>query len=85
MDSSSDERLQTQRESSSTLQNIHSPSNNQQQNPVTLQRKVSDRRSKRVRAKQNDVTGLASSTEILKKSKTCQVKISVNCRVCLMV
>ncbi|CAF1123406.1 unnamed protein product [Adineta ricciae] len=68
VDSSSDERLQTQPESSSTLQNIHSPTNNQQQNPVTLQRKVSDRRSKRVRAKQNDVTGLASSTEILKKN-----------------
>ena len=44
-------------------------STNNQQNVVTLQRKVSDRKSKRVRAKQNDVTGLASSTEILKKSK----------------
>lgn len=68
MDSSSDERLQNQRESSTTLQNINSPINNQQQNLVTLQRKVSDRKSKRVRAKQNDVTGLASSTELLKKS-----------------
>jgi hypothetical protein len=63
-DSSSDEHLQTQRESSTTLQNINSPI---QQNPVTLQRKVSDRKAKRVRAKQNDVTGSASSTEILKK------------------
>jgi len=68
VDSSSDERLQNQRESSTTLQNINSPINNQQQNLVTLQRKVSDRKSKRVRAKQNDVTGLASSTELLKKS-----------------
>ncbi len=68
MDSSSDEHLQNQRESSTTLQNINSPINNQQQNLVTLQRKVSDRKSKRVRAKQNDVTGLASSTELLKKS-----------------
>ncbi len=68
MDSSSDEHLQNQLESSTTLQNINSPINNQQQNLVTLQRKVSDRKSKRVRAKQNDVTGLASSTELLKKS-----------------
>jgi hypothetical protein len=68
VDSSSDEHLQNQRESSTTLQNINSPINNQQQNLVTLQRKVSDRKSKRVRAKQNDVTGLASSTELLKKS-----------------
>jgi hypothetical protein len=50
------------------LHNVNSPTNNQQ-NVVTLQRKVSDRKSKRVRAKQNDVTGLASSTEILRKSK----------------
>ncbi len=68
VDSSSDERLQTQRESSTTLQNVNSPTNNQQSNVVTLQRKVSDRKIKRIRAKQNDVTGLASSTEILKKS-----------------
>ncbi|CAF3809984.1 unnamed protein product [Adineta steineri] len=70
VDSSSDERLQNQRESSTTLQNINSPTNNQSQHQcvVTLQRKVSDRKSKRVRAKQNDVTGLASSTEILKKT-----------------
>jgi hypothetical protein len=68
VDSSSDEHLQNQLESSTTLQNINSPINNQQQNLVTLQRKVSDRKSKRVRAKQNDVTGLASSTELLKKS-----------------
>ncbi len=63
VDSSSDEHLQTQRESSTTLQNVNSPAN-----AVGLKRKVSDRKSKRVRAKQNDVTGLASSSEILKKS-----------------
>ncbi|CAF5070182.1 unnamed protein product, partial [Rotaria magnacalcarata] len=73
VDSSSDELLQNQPESSTTLNNINSQINNQQQqqqqhNPVTLQRKVSDRKSKRVRAKQNDVTGLTSSTELLKKS-----------------
>ena len=65
VDSSSDERLQTQRESSTTLQNVNSPVN-----ATGLQRKVSDRKSKRVRAKQNDITGLASSSEILKKSKS---------------
>ncbi|CAM4768497.1 unnamed protein product [Rotaria magnacalcarata] len=73
VDSSSDELLQNQPESSTTLNNINSQINNQQQqqqqhNPVTLQRKVSDRKSKRVRAKQNDVTGLTSSTELLKKT-----------------
>ena len=67
VDSSSDEHLQTQRESSTTLHNINSSTNNQQQNTITLQRKVSDRKSKRIRAKQNDVTGLGSSTELLKK------------------
>lgn len=65
VESSSDEHRRTQHESSTTLQNVNS-----QTNPVTLQRKVSDRKSKRVRAKQNDITGLASSTEILKKSKS---------------
>ncbi|CAF0947926.1 unnamed protein product [Adineta ricciae] len=54
IDSSSDERLKT---SSTTLQNT----------TVTLQRKSSDRKSKRIRAKQNDVTGSASSNEVLKK------------------
>jgi tRNA splicing ligase len=68
VDSSSDEHLQTQRESSTTLHNVNSPPNNQP-TVVTLQRKVSDRKSKRVRAKQNDITGSASSTEILKKGK----------------
>ncbi|CAF4568808.1 unnamed protein product [Rotaria socialis] len=71
IDSSSDELLQNQPESSTTLNNINSQINNQQQqqhNPVTLQRKVSDRKSRRVRAKQNDVTGLTSSTELLKKT-----------------
>ncbi|CAF4449720.1 unnamed protein product, partial [Adineta steineri] len=53
VDSSSDERLKT---SSTTIENI-----------VTLQRKTSDRKSKRVRAKQNDPAGSASSNEILKK------------------
>ncbi|CAF4603583.1 unnamed protein product [Rotaria sp. Silwood1] len=67
-DSSSDELLLNQRESSTTLHNINSPTNNQQQSTVTLQRKVSDRKSKRVRAKQNDVTGLTSSNEVLKKT-----------------
>ena len=55
VDSSSDERLQT---SSTTLQNI-----------ATLQRKASDKKIKRVRAKQNDVAGSASSNEVLKKRK----------------
>lgn len=64
LDSSSDERLQRQRESSTVIPNPTSPGH-----PVTLQRKISDRKSKRVRAKQNDVTGSASSSEILKKSK----------------
>ncbi|UJR10556.1 hypothetical protein I4U23_014756 [Adineta vaga] len=54
LDSSSDERLKT---SSTTLQNT----------TVTLQRKTSDRKSKRIRAKQNDTTGSASSNEVLKK------------------
>jgi hypothetical protein len=62
-DSSSDEQLQTQRESSTTLQNVNAPTN-----AVTLQRKISDRKSKRVRAKQNDIAGLTSSNEILKKT-----------------
>lgn len=56
--------MQAQRESSATLQNNPSSAT-----VVTLQRKVSDRKSKRVRAKQNDVTGIASSSEILKKSQ----------------
>jgi hypothetical protein len=64
-DSSSDEQLQTQRESSTTLQNVNAPTN-----AVTLQRKISDRKSKRVRAKQNDIAGLTSSNEILKKSES---------------
>ncbi|CAF2393123.1 unnamed protein product [Rotaria sp. Silwood2] len=68
VDSSSDEHLQNQRESSTTLHNINSSTSNQPLNTVTLQRKVSDRKSKRVRAKQNDVTGLTSSTEVLKKN-----------------
>ncbi|CAF0785219.1 unnamed protein product [Rotaria sordida] len=67
VDSSSDENIQDQVKSSTTLHNINSSTNNQQQNQATLQRKVSDRKSKRVRAKQNDVTGLTSSTEALKK------------------
>ena len=53
VDSSSDERLQT---SSTTLQNV-----------APLQRKISDRKIKRARAKQNDVTGSASSSEVLRK------------------
>jgi hypothetical protein len=53
VDSSSDERLQT---STPTVENV-----------ATLQRKVSDRKIKRVRTKQNDVTGSASSSEVLKK------------------
>ncbi|CAF3390712.1 unnamed protein product [Rotaria sp. Silwood1] len=52
IDSSSDEHLRT-----ST--NAH--------NVVVLQRKVSDRKIKRIRAKQNDITGSASSSEVLKK------------------
>lgn len=64
LDSSSDEHLQKQREASTIIPN---PTSSAQ--PVTLQRKVSDRKSKRIRAKQNDVTGSASSNEILKKSK----------------
>ena len=64
LDSSSDERLQRQRESSTVIPN---PTSSGQ--PVTLQRKISDRKSKRVRAKQNDVTGSASSSEKLKKSR----------------
>lgn len=78
VDSSSDEHLQNQCESSTTLQNVNSSTHHyhqqqqpqqqqQQQNSGTLQRKVSDRKAKRVRAKQNDITGLTSSTEILKK------------------
>lgn len=55
VDSSSDERIQT---SSTPIQNI-----------VPLQRKVSDRKIKRARAKQNDVTGSTSSSEVLKKRK----------------
>ncbi|CAF1029352.1 unnamed protein product [Rotaria magnacalcarata] len=52
VDSSSDERL---RITSTSPQN------------VVLQRKVSDRKIKRVRAKQHDVTCSASSSEVLKK------------------
>ncbi|CAF0768934.1 unnamed protein product [Rotaria sordida] len=52
IDSSSDEHLRT----STPAQNV-----------VVLQRKVSDRKIKRVRAKQNDITGSASSSEVLKK------------------
>jgi hypothetical protein len=68
IDSSSDERLQPLHESSTTL---HNNNNNQQQqqNVVTLQRKASDRKIKRLRAKQNDGTGSASSSEVLKKRK----------------
>ncbi len=53
VDSSSDERLQT---SITTVENA-----------MPLQRKASDRKIKRVRAKQNDITGSASSNEVLKK------------------
>ena len=56
VDSSSDERLQA---SSTTLQNVE-----------PLQRKISDRKIKRVRAKQNDVANSASSSEVLKKRKS---------------
>ena len=52
-DSSSDEHLQGQQSTA---------------NAVTLQRKVSDRKAKRVRAKQNEATGSASSSELLRKS-----------------
>jgi hypothetical protein len=55
VDSSSDEPLQT---SSTTIENV-----------VTLQRKVSDRKIKRVRAKQNDIAGSTSSSEVLKKRR----------------
>jgi hypothetical protein len=65
-DSSSDEILQAEGESSTTLQNIHSPTATS--GGVTLQRKISDRKGKRVRAKQNDAAGLASSSELLKKT-----------------
>ena len=54
VDSSSDERLQT---SITTVEDV-----------ITLQRKASDRKIKRVRAKQSDVTGSASSNEVLKKT-----------------
>ena len=53
VDSSSDEPLQR----SSTVE----------QNTVPLQRKPSDRKIKRVRAKQNDITSSTSSSEVLKK------------------
>ena len=53
IDSSSDEPLQT---SLTTVEN-----------DVPLQRKPSDRKIKRVRAKQNEITGSASSSEVLKK------------------
>lgn len=65
MDSSSDERVQRQREPSIIIPNPTSSTH-----PVTLQRKISDRKSKRIRAKQNDVTGSASSSEKLKKSRS---------------
>lgn len=51
--SSSDERLQT---SLPTAEEV-----------ITLQRKASDRKIKRIRAKQNEITGSASSSEVLKK------------------
>lgn len=56
VESSSDERLSPRRDSTTT-------------NPVGLQRKVSDRKIKRVRAKPLENIGTASSNEILKKRK----------------
>ncbi|CAF3534665.1 unnamed protein product, partial [Rotaria socialis] len=53
VDSSSDERLRT---TSTPPQNV-----------AVLQRKVSDRKIKRIRAKQNDLACSASSSEVLKK------------------
>lgn len=53
VDSSSDERLQA---SVPIAEEI-----------IPLQRKASDRKIKRIRAKQNEITGSASSSEVLKK------------------
>ena len=62
VDSSSDEHLQGPPDSTS----VSHPQSTA--NAVTLQRKVSDRKAKRIRAKQNEATGSASSSELLRKS-----------------
>lgn len=63
IDSLSDEHLKNQQ------QQLHSSSVTQSpENVVTLQRKVSDRKSKRVRAKQSVPNGSGSSLEASKKS-----------------
>jgi hypothetical protein len=65
IDSSSDERRQGSQESAAVV------------NAVTLQRKVSDRKSKRIRAKPNDATSSTLQCEVSKKSRQNKLVLTI--------